>query len=173
VVVTIVAFVAMGSATFLTSSAMAQTSFTAGDVSATSHNGQLQELTIAPEGSVTYEGLETPASGITVTVQVRPEGGSTWSDLKSKELTASGLHGSATYAFDRMSILQGSTFSKKDFRPADGADSTTQVDVRVNVAVREEGGQTVETRATDTFTVTVTNVARGAGVGGTGNTNAN
>jgi hypothetical protein len=172
-VVAMVVLVALGGTTLLSTSATAQTSFTANDVQTTSHNGQLKELSIAPEGTVSYEGLENPATGVTVTVAVKQSESSTWTDLQTKEVGASGLHGSADYSFDKMSLIKGGPFNKKAFRPDDGETVGTDVDVRVTVTVHEDGGEDVVATGTDTFTVTVENIERGAGVGGKGKTNAN
>lgn len=168
----VVVSMALGGTAFLTAPASASTSFSANDVAVTSHNGQLRELTIAPSGSVSFEGLESEANGISVVVDARlPDG--TWSQVATKDISASGVTGTVSYDVAETSLLNSGPFTKNDFRPADGTTADTTVEVRVSAVVHESSGEDVTATGSDTFTVSVTNVARGAGVGGEANTDAN
>ncbi|WP_410767643.1 hypothetical protein [Haloferax sp. DFSO60] len=155
-------------------SASAQTTLTATDETVVSHNGQLTSITVAPSGTVSYEGLEQTAANVTVTVEASLDGTS-WSHVASKQVDASGLNGTVSYAFKPRSLLSGKdSFSKSAFRSkADGSSETTDVHIRVRSVVYESSGKNVSTQSSTVFTVAVQNVPRGSGVGGKVNGNAN
>lgn len=151
---------------------VAHTSFTASDVSFTSNSGQLTSLTVAPEGDVHYNGLESPPSSVDIAVMVRLNSSSTWETVDSKSVSASGLEGSVNYSFAEINLLSQSSMTSSDFRAADGSTSTTTVDIQIEatlVGAGPGGGDVVATSG-DTYTVTVTNEAAGGQVGGQANT---
>lgn len=151
---------------------VAHTSFTASDVSFTSNSGQLTSLTVAPEGDVHYNGLESPPSSVDIAVMVRLNSSSAWETVDSKSVSASGLEGSVNYSFAEINLLSQSSMASSDFRAADGSTSTTTVDIQIEatlVGAGPGGGDVVATSG-DTYTVTVTNEAAGGQVGGQANT---
>ncbi|RLM94817.1 hypothetical protein D3D02_02210 [Halobellus sp. Atlit-38R] len=177
---TLVAFVAvtvvfgsLGMA-FMSAPASASTSFTANDVSATTANGKLNELTVAPNGTVSYSGLEQEPSGVTVTVEVKGGSASDWKEISSKSHSATGLSGEVSYDFSETRLLQDTSMKPSDFRATDGSSGSTDVQIRVTAVVEDAGpnGDDVTTTSTNTFAVTVENKKAGAGVGGKANTGA-
>jgi hypothetical protein len=150
-------------------------SFTASDVSVTANNGQLQSLTVAPTGNVTYDGLENPPSEIELTVQVKVDG--SWENVTTKTVSVSspGLEGNASYDVSQVDLLANSGLQKTDFKatPAEGS-VDTNVEMRMHatlVGAGASGGDVVVT-GSDTFTVTVTNQPAKGGVRGNANTGA-
>lgn len=171
VVITVV-FGSMGMM-FLSAPVSANTSFTANDVSATTANGKLTKLTVAPSGNVSYSGLEQEPSGVTVTVEVKNTSGG-WEQVSTTSSSASGLNGEVSYDFSEIGLLQQTSMTKSDFEAADGSSASTDVQVRVTAVVEGAGpnGDDVTTTSESTFTVTVENKKAGAGVGGKANAGA-
>lgn len=172
--IVLVILLAAGMMSFFSASAVAHTTFTAGDVATTSNNGVLTSLTVAPEGDIHYNGLEQPPSRIDLVVSIKQSGGS-WEQIETKTLTASGLEGTVPFNFDNIDVLKQSSLTAADFRAADGETATTELTIQVGATLVGAGptGSDVTTTGTDTFTVTVTNEAAGATVGGEANTNGN
>lgn len=167
VVVTVLAGVPL-----LSTSGAASTSLTTSNVGVTSNSGMLQSLTVAPNGTISYDGLESPPSSVVVTVSVREQSGS-WQQLDRETTSASGLEGSTDYSFPTVDVLGSTSLQRQDFRAPDGDSKTTTLELRVSVALvgAGPGGSNVTTSATDSFDVTVTNEGARAGVNGRGNTN--
>lgn len=160
---------------FVVSPASADTSFTANDATVTSPDGSVKSVTIAPAGTVTYSGMEQEPSGISVTVSVKTSSMDGWKTVESKSLSVSGLEGSASYRFQKSDLLASTVMSASSFEAADGSTATTDVQVKVTAVVVGGGseGADVTSEATSTFTVSVTNIEAGAGVGGQANPKAN
>lgn len=173
VVVAVVSMAILSGVAVLAPSASAQTSFEATDASVASNNGKVRDVTIGPNGTVSYSGLETRAANVSVTVAASLDGRS-WETIATKDVDAGGLSGSVTYDFSSRSLVKGGgPFDTSAFRtPTDGGTSDTDVYVRVNATVHESGGAEVPTTATTSFVVTVENVPRGSGVGGQVNSDA-
>ncbi|MDQ2053665.1 hypothetical protein [Halobellus sp. H-GB7] len=159
---------------FMSAPASASTSFTANDVSATTANGKLNELTVAPNGTVSYSGLEQEPSGVTVTVEVKGGSASDWKEISSKSHSATGLSGEVSYDFSETRLLQDTSMKPSDFRATDGNSGSTDVQIRVTAVVEDAGpnGDDVTTTSTNSFAVTVENTKAGAGVGGKANAGA-
>jgi hypothetical protein len=151
----------------------AHTSFTANDVAVTGNSGQLKSLSIAPEGDVHYSGLEAEPSAVEVTVSAKLGSASTWETVGTTTVSATGLEGAVNYSFARADLLKSTSLKKPDFRASDGATESTDVDVRVHATIVGGGpnGSNVTTAATDTMSVSVTNLPAGGRVGGTANSN--
>jgi hypothetical protein len=149
---------------------VAHASFTAADVNATGNAGVLQSLTVAPDGSVHYDGLEQTPDSLQINVSV--DTGSGFETVATKSLSASGREGNVSYSFNRVDVIGQTSLTPAEFRATDGATSTTTLDLRVEVTLVGAGpsGADVTATATDQFTVTVTNEAASAGVHGTGQT---
>jgi len=144
---------------FMSAPASASTSFTANDVSATTANGMLTELTVAPNGTVSYSGLEQEPSGVTVTVEVKGGSASDWKEISSKNHSATGFSGNVSYDFSETRLLQETSMTPSDFKSTDGNSGSTDVQVRVTAVVEDAGqnGDDVTTTSTDSFAVTVEN----------------
>lgn len=157
---------------FVSTPAVAHTTFTADDLSVTSNNGVLTSLSVAPAGDVHYDGLEQPPERFDLVVSIKPSGGS-WEQLDEKSLNASGLEGTASYSFSSIDVLKETSLTTADLRAADGDSTSTELTVRVEATLVGAGpnGSDVTSTGTDTFAVTVTNEQSGAGVGGQANTN--
>lgn len=169
----VVAALLAASITPLFSGGVLAATFTASDVSVTSDNGALTAVTVAPNGSVTYDGLENEPNEIQLAVQVNVDG--TWETATTKTLSATGLQGSVSYDVSEVDLLSATSLSAGDFMAgADGGDAQTTVDVRVQATFVgvEDGGGDMATTAGDSFTVTVNNQPANGGVGGQANTGA-
>lgn len=155
--------------------ATAQTTFDAKNVQVTSDNGQLQSLTVAPNGTVEYSGLEKNISSITVSVSIKKSSSGSWQQLDSQSVSATGYSGTAKYSFGTIDVMQNSGLSKSDFHSKDGNTATTDLVVRISVTMQGAGagGADVTSNETDTFTVSVENLPANGNVGGTANTNGN
>lgn len=162
------------------STAGAQTSqFTAGDATVQTNSGMLKQITVAPNGDVEYYGFEQEPDNVTIQVEAKPAGASSWEQVHSAELISDGsglgLEGNISYDVSTIDLLAQTSMKKQDFRPTDGKTSETDVQVRVTVTFAGAGpnGDNVQTTSQDTFTVIVENIAAGGNVGGNANTNAN
>jgi hypothetical protein len=167
--------VSIGMLFALSGGATAAATFTAGDVQVTTDNGQITSVTVAPNGTVTYDGLEASANTITVDVQVKKNSSTSWETVGSKTLSPGGTSGSATYNFTNIDVIQNSPLTTADFNAGgDGTSTATDVDVRVHVTLVGVGdsGADVTTSAGDTFTVTANNQPISVDVSGQANTGA-
>lgn len=171
-VLAMVVLLATSAGLFGAGSAVAVTDFTAEDVHVVSDGGVVTSLTVAPTGTITYDGLEAEPSTVTVAVMVRlPDG--QWETVATKNLSASGREGSVQYDFSTVDLFRQSSLSTADIaRPSDGANATTTVEVRVAATLVGAGpnGTDVEAAASDSFDVVVENSPAGAAVGGRANT---
>ena len=171
----IVAVLLVTATVSMTGGVAAQTTFTANDVTTTTPSGHLKSVSVAPNGTVEYAGLESQPSSVDVAVQVRKQGG-TWQTVSTKSLSASGLAGNVSYDFATLDLLQTTSLQKGDFPTApDGGDASTTLEVRVNATLVGAGpsGSDVTASSSDSFTVTVHNRKAGGGVTGRANTDAN
>ena len=153
--------------------------FHAHNVTVQTNSGNLQEVTVAPGGTVEYWGFEQEPDNVTAQVEVQSSGTGGWTQIQSTELVANGsgmgLEGNLTYDLAQSDILTQTSLTKQDFKASDGDMSETTVDVRVTVTFAGAGpsGSDVDTSSQAPCTVTVENIAAGGGVGGAVNTNAN
>lgn len=150
---------------------MAHTTFTAGDVSVTTNSGRLTSLTVAPDGDVHYDGLESEPSSIELVVYARLNSSSTWENVISQSVAGSGLEGSVTYSFAEVDLLTETSMTSADFSASDGETEETDVSVKVEATLVGAGpsGGNVTASSMDTMTISVTNQEAGAGVGGQAN----
>lgn len=164
----------LASSLVFTGGAHANTTFTASDVTVTGHAGQLDSLTVGPNGSVTYQGLESPDNDVEISVYVKNASSATYTQVAQKTVTSSNYSGSVSYDFADTDILGASSnLQQSDFRASDGDSTSVDVDVKVNATILGGGpnGNDVDaTAGEDKFTVTVKNVQSGGGAGGQANT---
>jgi hypothetical protein len=137
---------------------VAAASFSARDVSVDSRSGRLDSLTVAPTGTVTYEGLDQPPVATTVAVQLRI--GGSWETIGSQSIVVDDLQGSIDYSFAPIDVLDQTSKSliAKDFSakaPQKPAITTLNIRIQVTFAgVFRTGGDLVTTTG-DTFDVVV------------------
>lgn len=156
--------------------ASAHATFTANDVYVTSNGGNLQSLTVAPDGDVHYDGLESVPSGADVEVQMKLANDSTWETVGSKNVSATGQQGDITFNFSTIDVLANSSLTKADFKAAgDGTNQTTTVDIRVVATLYDSGenGNDVTATSATSFDVEVQNEKISTSAGGKANTNGN
>ncbi|WP_162224147.1 hypothetical protein [Halorussus salinus] len=155
------------------SGASAGVTFAASDLTVRTDDGSLDSLTVAPAGTVSWSGLETPAGGVALTLSAA-YGGRSFRDLASQRLPAAGLHGEADYAFESRDLLGVEEFDASDFAAADGERVTETVRLRLTVTVVAADGETTLTtgRADARFDVTVENRPEEGAVEGRANTGA-
>lgn len=147
-------------------------SFTASDVEVTSNNGHLESLTVAPNGTVTYDGLENEPADVVLAIEVESSDG-TWDTVETQSLSATGLEGSVSYDFTAIDLIDNSALEETDFHATPGSTTDTTVNLRMNATLVGAGPNSSDVHATasDTFTVSVTNQPASGGVGGSANTN--
>ena len=175
-ILAMVAAAAVLGASTTTVGASAETSFTADNVETlTTHNGMIQEVTVAPAGEIDYYGLESEPDEATVEVQVRSDGTDGWETVDSTTVGSEdtlGYAGTVEYGFDTIDLFDSSSLNRADLRAPNGETVETEIDIRVSVTFEESGtdGADVTDSSQDTFTVTVENIQSGADVGGNANT---
>ncbi|MFB6105874.1 MAG: hypothetical protein ABEJ70_02770 [Halobacteriaceae archaeon] len=144
-------------------------SFSATDVSVTSQNGKLQDLTVAPTGTVRYSGLEAVPPRATVRTQVRV--GGAWQTVATSRRPVSGHAGSVSFDFAPVSLFSGTGLSASSFAANSPQNpTTTTVTVRVHVTFPGAGpnGADVTVTGRDDFAVTVSKQAGNSNGGGNG-----
>ncbi|MFB6106488.1 MAG: hypothetical protein ABEJ70_05910 [Halobacteriaceae archaeon] len=149
--------------------------FSASDVSVTGHAGKLSSLTVGPNVSVSYTGLESPGNDVEMRVYVKNSSSSSYTQIASKTVTSSGYAGTVSHNFSQTSVLNAANLDATDFRATEGQSTSVDVDVKANATIvgAGPGGSDVNTSTqTRTFTVTVHNKPISTGVGGSANTNA-
>lgn len=157
IVAVIVVLAASTAGAFVMTGPSVGASFTAGDVETTTHDGEIDAVTIAPAGEVSWTGLEAQPKTATVTVQVQTADG--WTVLASQTYgDVDGLDGSLSYDFSERGQridLTKRPFSDDRFTASDGESSATTIDIRIvaTVAAQEDRRTTVS----DSFTVRVAN----------------
>lgn len=159
----------------LTGGATANTTFSATNVAVSSNGGNLQSLTVAPTGNITFEGFDHDADKVIIDVNVEDTDGN-WTTVATMEKTPSGQSGTVSYDFSTIDVIAQTNWSKNDFKAVqDGSSSTTTMNVQVSATFvnATNSGDNVTSNASDTFDVTVTNEPAGAGVGGNANTAGN
>lgn len=177
IVVSLAIVVVVASIYWTSGSALAVTGFTANDVSITTDDGELSALTVAPEGTVDWSGLNGEADTVVVRVQV--SNGSTTVTTHSEHLSVAGTSGSTTFSVDPVNTLNetetwGNTaFDTEQFSAADGSSKTTSLTVQISVVVLDSENNVLETVTEETtFDVIVTNEATALSTSGTVNTGA-
>ena len=153
--------------------ASAGATFAASDLTVRTDDGSLDSLTVAPAGTVSWSGLETPAGGVALTLSAT-YGGRPFRALASQRLPAAGLHGETDYAFESRDLLGVEEFDASDFAAADGERVTETVRLRLAVTVVAADGETTLTtgRADARFDVTVENRPEEGAIDGRANTGA-
>lgn len=152
------------------SSASTRVNVDAGDVTVESDDGTLRSLSVAPSGTVSWSGLETPAGSVTVALYAKLARDRGYSELATRRLDAAGLHGETGYAFETMELFATPGFASADFAARDGTTNATPVQLRFEIAVTAPDGTTLTTAfAVETFVVRVRNTAEQADVSGTAN----
>jgi hypothetical protein len=114
---------------------LAHTAFSAEDVRLSTNSGRLTSLTVAPAGDIHYDGLEAEPSSIYITVSARLSGTPSWEPVATGSVDGTGLHGTANYSVTEINLLSATSMSSSDFAAADGATASTDVEVRVQVAL--------------------------------------
>ncbi|MFB6119754.1 MAG: hypothetical protein ABEJ68_01410 [Halobacteriaceae archaeon] len=170
VLVAVVAVLLVTTAAPLFAGSAAALTFTASDVSVVSNNGHLESLTVAPEGTVQYDGLESEPASVDITVQVKK--GSSWETVATKSVSASGLEGTVDYDIAEIDLL--TVLDKSTFHAVPGSTTETTVEMRMRASLVGAGpnGDDVRVTGSDSFTVTVENEKHGGSMGGAANTNA-
>lgn len=176
-------FVALVSAAaaFALSQPSVGASFQASDVETTTHDGEIDAVSIAPKGMISWTGLEEDPDGATVIVSIKTPDGE-WKTVASKEYDRiDGLDGSLEYSFDSPGHapdhaasngaidLTERGFSDHDFEASDGATEDTTIDVRIIATIDAQDQRS--TTISDSFTVSVENKqadAHTTGSAGTG-----
>jgi hypothetical protein len=153
--------------------ASAGATFAASDLTVRTDDGSLDSLTVAPAGTVSWSGLETPAGGVALTLSAT-HGGRPFRDFASQRLPAAGLHGETDYAFESRDLLGVEEFDASDFAAADGERVTETVRLRLAVTVVAADGETTLTTgyADARFDMTVENRPEEGAVDGRANTGA-
>lgn len=164
------AFILAGCGAVIFTSPSVGASFTAADVQTTTHDGQIDAVTIAPEGRISWTGLEQEPSKVAVSVEVKTEDG--WKTVDTRTYRdVKGLDGSHQYDFSTRSgpiDLTTHAFSATEFAASDGETVDTTVDVRITVTVH--GQEERSTSVSDSFQVTVENKRADADASGSANT---
>lgn len=161
----------------------AVTNLDVGGDSITTDDGQLTGLAASVSGHVSYDGLDTAASSVDVSLYAAPAGGDTTAggnQIASTSATvadSTGLDpnaGHRDFGFSGVDVLAAADLSKNDFAAnADGSTKDTDVDFRLAMAVEDsDGTELVSASATATATISVTNQANSGNANGNGNTNA-
>ncbi|UPV99436.1 hypothetical protein M0R88_12995 [Halorussus gelatinilyticus] len=156
------------------SGARAGATFAADDLTVRTDDGALGAVTVAPAGTVSWSGLETPAGGVALTLYAKYAADLRFRKLAGQRLPAAGLHGEADYAFQSRDLLAVEGFDTSDFDPDDGERATRRVALRLAVTVVGADGETTLTTgyADARFDVTVVNRPESGGVDGRANTAA-
>lgn len=158
---------------FFVGGAMADGDFVANDIEEIeTQNGMLDELTIAPEGDIWWEGLEKEPAEIELAVSAAVDDSQ---HVHTETITdgVEGLAGETSFEMDTMDLFEETNIGANDFRPGQGDTKTTTVTIELQVTILDEDGETlVAFDASDDFDVTVYNKHPGGGVGGQANTDA-
>jgi len=161
-----VAVIIATAAAFVFTQPSVGTSFSASSVETTTHDGEIDAVTIQPKGEISWTGLEEEPDSATVTVQVETEDG--WETVASRDFRGiQGLDGSRRYAFKRVDLTE-TGLSDNAFKAADGETAETTVSIRIVTTVH--AGQDRTDTVSDSFTVSVSNKAADADVSGHANT---
>jgi len=156
-------------------------SFTASNVSSATHDGAVDAVTIAPAGTVSWDGLDAAPTGCAVAVSVRDADSeaAAWTEVTTETLPISGLSdsddfeiresgaGNSPHSGGSIDLTDG-PFSAADFAASDGESATTTVDIRLVATITAEDTQ--RATVTDSFDVTVANRAADADTSGSANT---
>lgn len=141
--------------------AVALTGFTANDISITTDDGELSELTVAPSGQVTWSGLEAEADTVSIRTTVFNDTTNIWTHDPIIDVT--GTSGTLTFenapvnVFNETETRHGS-FSPADYTAADGSTASYSFDVWVQVYILDADNNVLaNTKEVVTFDVTITN----------------
>lgn len=158
----------------------AATGLSASDVSVTSNDGTISELTITPDLTVTWQGFDTPVNSLSVVIRAKTEHDSTPQprNIKSHriDLNSPTPTGTVEPNIGEVDMLSANpdVVDPADFTddPGNGP-SNTEVTVTVFVRLRDANNTLLRPIPSDevTFTVSVMNRDDTATVSGTLNTN--
>ncbi|WP_158057767.1 hypothetical protein [Halorussus halophilus] len=161
------------SATLFTRSAGAtvETEFTADDLAVETADGTVRGLTVAPAGSIAWDGLEEPARSVSLTLHAKLDADFKFHRLATRTLTARGLHGETAYDFGTQHLLRTDGFEAPDFEAPDGETRTRHVRLRLSYEVFAGDDRTslASGYADTAFSVTVENIAQNGDVSGEAN----
>jgi len=173
------ALAAVGGGVLLSGSepALAASGLTADDVTVTTNDGQLNTLTITPDITVSWTGMQEQVATVAVTWFVKTNATSeTHFGSNPKKLTVDTplKQGSLSHTYssplDLLNVLSASTFEAT----TDGGSTSTDVTLSMNAELRNSNSGTI-TSKTDvlgpkTYTVTVKNESSSVSSSGTANT---
>lgn len=143
--------------------------FTARDVELTTHDGTLDRVTVAPDVTVSWTGLDAPADTATITLATR--GTDSWVTAAEQTVPSDGYAGTTTVEFDVVDLTDTAAFTDADFAAPAGSTKQTDVELRVDATI-SAGEHDYSTSTGDAFVVTVNNFAAAADATGTANTGA-
>lgn len=163
-----------------TESALAASGLTANDVNVSTTDGELNQLTINPEVTVSWSGRESDVSTVEVTWFVKTASTSettVGNTPYSFSVASPSQDGSITKTIDPINLLSnnGGALSGSNFDAAsDGTSNTTDVMLSMDATIKDSGSNILESK-TDilgpkTFSVTVTNETSSMSASGTANT---
>lgn len=151
-------------------------SFSASNVTIDSEDGTITEVTVAPSGTVTWNGLDSVPESMNVELFIS-------SDISNKDVLVSvgtttiaiafenqSKSGSQGFSLDKVDIISNTSlvWYKSNFESGTDGGSNTVTGIRVKLEV-EVNGKTTETEEA-TFDVTVNNLAGSVSVSGDANT---
>lgn len=153
--------------------ALAASGMTADDVSIENDDGSVSELTINPEPTVEWSGLDESADRIFIEYLAGLSGEDRDVVGSRTDDSINGTSGSIT--FERLSdpydILEQTSLSSSDFEAEDGTAKETDVDLDIYITLsNDSGGEIIGTNETVTFTVIVNNLESSVTVSGSFNT---
>jgi len=144
--------------------------------SVTSDDGSLDTLSLSAQHSYSYNGLDTEAVSVAMTIQVQDPGGS-WSTIAQTNTDVSGFAGTASSSTQANDVLANSEWTTDDFAATtDGSSKSTDLTFRYTVRVYDgpggSGTQLAMDSDTTQATVTVTNEAISTQASATGGLDA-
>lgn len=160
-------------------SAVAATGLTASDVTVSTNDGELNALTVEPNVTVSWSGMEEQVATVAATWNVKTNSnseepfGPTPEKIAVDTPTKDG-EVSHTYS-DALGLLGGDPLSASNFEAAiDGGTENTDVTLSMDVELRDASSNVITSRTEvlgpKTFTVTVTNESSSVSASGTANT---
>ncbi|WP_157971557.1 hypothetical protein [Halorussus litoreus] len=133
-------------------------SFTAEDVELSSDDGSVTDIWLRPDLTYSWDGLNSPPTGITFTVEAETPGGD-YETLGSEDdgSVSGGTAGSDAYQFDNQCSLLDGAWTPGDFEPPQNeTEKTGPIRVRVTAELRNGDGSSPYTDAAEAqFSVVV------------------
>lgn len=161
--------------------ALDTSSLTANDITVSSNNGKIQEVSLTPDLDYSWDGLEDPPDSIGFALEIETEntggylhiGGDSGAEETYTFTSPTEREGSGQYVFQNaVSTIQSGPLTKGDFNSANGngTSSTTSMSVRVTATLTTpNGAYTDSEEATFSVTINNENVEFGSDTDGDGN----